>query len=153
MNKPTFPVGFHQLHPDVSMNFQMNRWFSWVGEPSMLDEMRKAAPRIATYVDWKREFLALAESAVSQGHVLRTGFYFRAAEFFMPADDPDRRNAREQFLRAMRTVYGLDQFGPHDVPYTGDGAKGMLPEYHFAANGYKGFKIYGHLGLLDASHI
>ena len=31
-----FPVGYHDLHPDVSMNFQMNRWFGWVGEPEML---------------------------------------------------------------------------------------------------------------------
>ena len=23
----TFPVGYHHLQPDVSMNFQMNRWF------------------------------------------------------------------------------------------------------------------------------
>jgi hypothetical protein len=27
----TFPVGYHSLHPDASMNFQMNRWFGWVG--------------------------------------------------------------------------------------------------------------------------
>ncbi len=65
MHKTVFPVGFHQLHPDVSMNFQMNRWYSWVGEQGMLDEMRSAAPRIATYADWKREFLALAQTAES----------------------------------------------------------------------------------------
>ena len=105
MNKTAFPVGFHQLHPDVSMNFQMNRWFSWVGEPGMLDEMRNAAPRITNFVDWKREFLLLADHAPAQGHALRAGFYFRAADFFMLADDPDRRNARKQFLEAMRSVY------------------------------------------------
>ena len=56
MKRTAFPVGFHQLHPNISMNFQMNRWFSWVGEPAMLDEMRNVAPRITNYVDWKREF-------------------------------------------------------------------------------------------------
>ena len=66
----TFPVGYHDLHPDASMNFQMNRWFGWVGEPDMLEEMRIAAPRIATYADWKREFVALAERALQQGHIL-----------------------------------------------------------------------------------
>ncbi len=45
----TFPIGYHSLHPNVSMNFQMNRWYGWVGEPDMLEEMRRAAPRIATY--------------------------------------------------------------------------------------------------------
>jgi hypothetical protein len=46
MDKTAIPVGTHPLHQDVSMNFQMNRWFSWVGEPGILDEMRSVAPRI-----------------------------------------------------------------------------------------------------------
>ena len=142
MNPIVFPVGFHQLHPDVSMNFQMNRWYSWVGEPAMLDEMRQVAPRIANYADWKREFLALAASATSQGQVLRAGFYFRAAEFFMRSDDPDRRNAREQFLHAMQSVYGLEQFGPLDVPYAADGAEGVLPAYRFTASHPKGPVVF-----------
>ena len=32
----TFPVGYHSLHPDVSLNFQMNRLFGCVGELEML---------------------------------------------------------------------------------------------------------------------
>ena len=142
MNKTTFPVGFHQLHPDVSMNFQMNRWFSWVGEPGMLDEMREAAARINNYVDWKREFLTLAENAVGQAHVLRAGFYFRAADFFMRTDDPDRRNARVQFLTAMQSVYGLDRFGPHRVPYVADGTSGILPAYRFTPSRSKGTSVF-----------
>jgi pimeloyl-ACP methyl ester carboxylesterase len=138
----TFPVGFYQLHPDVSMNFQMNRWFSWVGEPGMLDEMRNVAPRIANYDDWKREFLALAENAVRQGHVLRAGFYFRAADFFMRTDDPDRRHARARFLNAMRSVYGLDRFGRHEVPYAADGASGTLPAYRFTPDRCKGTIVF-----------
>lgn len=142
MNTTTFPVGFYQLHPDVSMNFQMNRWFSWVGEPGMLDEMRNVAPRIANYDDWKREFLALAENAVRQGHVLRAGFYFRAADFFMRTDDPDRRHSRDQFLNAMRSVYGLDRFGRHEVPYAADGASGTLPAYRFTPDRCKGTIVF-----------
>jgi pimeloyl-ACP methyl ester carboxylesterase len=142
MNKTTFPVGFHQLHHDVSMNFQMNRWFSWVGEPGMLDELRSVAARIANYVDWKREFLGLAENAVGQGHILRAGFYFRAADFFMRTDDPDRRNARDQFLSAMRSVYGLDQFGRHEVPYAAEGVTGVLPAYRFAPTQSKGTIVF-----------
>jgi pimeloyl-ACP methyl ester carboxylesterase len=141
MNKFTFPVGFHQLHPDTSMNFQMNRWFSWVGEPGMLDELRSVAPRIANYVDWKREFLALAEKAAGQGHVLRAGFYFRAADFFMRTDDPDRRHARDQFLSAVRSVYGLDPFR-HEVPYAADSAKGVLPAYRFTPTQSKGTIVF-----------
>ena len=31
-----------------------------VSEPDMLEDMRMAAPRIATYSDWKREFVTVA---------------------------------------------------------------------------------------------
>ena len=72
----SFPVGYHSLHPDVSMNFQMNRWYSWVGEPEMLEEMHVAAKRIATYADWTREFVALAQNAQMRGHTPRAGFYW-----------------------------------------------------------------------------
>jgi pimeloyl-ACP methyl ester carboxylesterase len=142
MKQTTFSVGFHDLHPDVSMNFQMNRWFSWVGEPGMLDEMRDAAARITNYVEWKREFLALAEKAVGQKHVLRAGFYFRAADFFMRTDDLDRRHARLQFLSAMRSVYGLEPLGRHEIPYAVEGASGFLPAYRFTPNRSKGTIVF-----------
>jgi pimeloyl-ACP methyl ester carboxylesterase len=141
MEKGTFPVGFHLLHPDVSMNFQMNRWFSWVGEADMLDELRGVAPRIANYVDWKREFLALAETADRRGHVLRAGLYFRAADFFMRTADPDRRHAHAQFLHAMRSVYGLDQLG-REVPYVVDGTRFVLPAYRFTPQRCKGTIVF-----------
>lgn len=124
-----FPVGYHSLHPDASLNFQMNRWFSWVGEPDMLEEMRIAAARIATYSDWIREFLALAERASQHGHVLRAGFYWRSAEFFMRADDPQRKGTRARFLGAARSVYGLELGERHAVPYAAGGIKGFLPAY------------------------
>jgi hypothetical protein len=131
MASMTFPVGYHSLHPDVSMNFQMNRWFGWVGEPEMLEEMRMAAPRIATYTDWKREFVALAGRASDQGHILRAGFYWRSAEFFMQIADPERKSARAKFLSAVRSVYGLELSERHAVPYVEDGLKGFLPSYRF----------------------
>lgn len=113
------------------MNFQMNRWFGWVGEPAMLEEMRMAAPRIANYADWKREFMALAERAAQQGHVLRAGFYWRSAEFFMQVDEPDRKSARKNFLEALRSVYGAELGERHAVPYADGRHTGFLPAYRF----------------------
>ena len=133
MTAPTFPVGYHSLHPDASMNFQMNRWYSWVGEPGMLEEMRAVAPQIATYSDWKREFLALAEHASRQSHVLRAGFYWRSAEFFMQADDPERKIVRERFLAAVRSVSGPELGERHAVPYADGRISGFLPAYRFTA--------------------
>lgn len=70
-----FPVGHHDLHPDVNMNFQKNRWFGWVGEPEMLEEMRAEAARFATRPDWKREVVARAEHGLRQRLVLRVAFH------------------------------------------------------------------------------
>lgn len=138
----TFPVGYHELHPDTSMNFQLNRFYGWVGEPEMLEEMRTAAPRIATYADWKREFLALAERASRDGHALRAGFYARTAEFFMRAHDPDRKSARERFLEAVRSVYGLELGERYAVPYADRGFKGFLPAYRFKPPRAKGTIVF-----------
>jgi pimeloyl-ACP methyl ester carboxylesterase len=142
MTSTAFPVGFHQLHQDISMNFQMNRWFSWVGEKGMLDEMRSVALRIASYSDWKREFLALAENASRQGYVLRAGYYYRAAEFFMRADDADRKDARENFLSAVRSVYRLDQNERQAIPYTDGHVEGFLPAYRFTPAQSKGTIVF-----------
>ena len=137
-----FPVGYYSLHPDVSMNFQMNRWFGWVGEPEMLEDMRTVAPRIANYADWKREFVALAERASQQGRVLRAGCYWRSAEFFMQADDPERKPAREKFLEAVQSVYGLELGERYAVPYADAHLKGFLPAYRFTPPRAKGTIVF-----------
>ena len=46
LSRPGPPVGYHAIHPDVSLNFQMNRWFGLVGDVSMLDEMRSEERRV-----------------------------------------------------------------------------------------------------------
>ena len=134
----TFPVGYHSLHPNVSMNFQMNRLYGCVGELEMLAEMRAVAARILTYSDWKREFVALAERAAKNGHLLRSGFYWRSAEFFMMVEDPDRKPAREKFLGAVRSVYGAELGDRHAVPYADGKISGFLPAYRFKPSRAKG---------------
>lgn len=76
-------------------------------------------------------FLALAENASWQGHILRAGFYFRSADFFMRPGDPDRKRARDNFVRAVRSVYGLDQRERLAIPYADGQVEGLLPAYRF----------------------
>ena len=89
-----FPVGYYDLHPDVTLNFQLNRFWNWVGEPQMLDELRRVAPSLTNYDEWIRQLLALGEDALGEGRMLAGAYLIRAAEFFMSADDPRRRGAR-----------------------------------------------------------
>ncbi len=125
--RPPFHVGYEQFHPDVSLNFQLNRWVQWLGEDAVLADMRTVAPRIKDYADWKREFLQLAGKALADGRTLPAAFYFRSAEFFMASEDTDRRPARAQFLELVRRGYAITDTERYAVPYAGS----TLPAYRF----------------------
>ena len=126
LSRPGPPIGYHAIHPDVSLNFQMNRWFGLVGDVSMLDEMRTVAPRITTYADWHREFAALAHLALAKGQMLKAAGYLRSAEFFLPAGDPQRKPMREKFVQLVRDHYGVNAGDQHRVPYADGPVRGFL---------------------------
>jgi pimeloyl-ACP methyl ester carboxylesterase len=117
----TPPVGYHRFHPDVSINFQCNRWVQWIG-PSAIDEVTELASRANTYPELIDGFLALAERARATDRAVAAAYYDRAAEFFIPATDPRRPAARARFLQAMRTAYGVT---PDLIPF----GSGCLPAY------------------------
>ena len=110
-----FPVGYYYLHPDVSINYQMNRFST--GEADMIDEMRAIAPKIHDYKDYTREFLALAQDALGRGEKLKGALYLRSAEFYMFDDDPRKQDSRRQFLQLMREYYGFADNDHFEVPY------------------------------------
>jgi pimeloyl-ACP methyl ester carboxylesterase len=110
-----FPVGYHDdLHPDVSLNYQMNRFST--GEPEMIDEIRAAAARIHDYTDYTREFLALGDAALARGDNLEGAYYLRSAEFYMGKDDSRKQPSRLQYLKLMRAHFGLAD-SRFEVPY------------------------------------
>jgi pimeloyl-ACP methyl ester carboxylesterase len=117
----TPPIGYHRFHPDVSINFQCNRWVQWIG-PSAIDEVTELASRANTYPELIDGFLALAERARATNRAVAAAYYDRAAEFFLPATDPRRPAARARFLQAMRTAYGVT---PDLIPF----GSGCLPAY------------------------
>lgn len=132
---PAFPVGYHRLHEDVGLNFQLNRFLGGMGE-EVLQEVRMAAPKIRDYRDWKREILGLAEGALANGRKLDAAYYLRAAEFYMMPDDPDKLPARERFVALMRSYYGVGE--AKMVPYGSD----SLPAYRFAPESPKGTILF-----------
>jgi pimeloyl-ACP methyl ester carboxylesterase len=117
----TPPIGFHRFHPDVSIDFQCNRWVQWIG-PSAIDEVAELASSTNTYPELIDAFLALAEDARAADRTLAGAYYDRAAEFFMLATDPRRPTARARFLDAMRTIYDV---APDLVPF----GSGSMPAY------------------------
>jgi len=117
----TPPIGYHRFHPDVSINFQCNRWVQWIG-PSAIGEVTDLAARAHTYPELIEGFLVLSEQARAGDRTLAGAYYDRAAEFFMAASDPRRPPARARFLDTMRTIYDV---APELVPFR----SGSMPAY------------------------
>jgi alpha-beta hydrolase superfamily lysophospholipase len=112
-----FPVGYYSLHPNVSLNFQLNRFYGWTNDEQMLDEMRAAAPRIADYPDWIREMLALSDNALAAGRILAAAYYSRGAHFFLEQADPRYEPALQRFLDNVLAGNGVTPDDRHLVPY------------------------------------
>ena len=125
------PIGVHRLHDDVSLDFQLNRLASFGG--GRLDEIRRVAPRIHDLGDWKREFLALADQASSEGRLRETAAYLRAAEFMMAHGDPDKTAAYERQAKLFQELQAPDlesgRLRLEEVPYEGV----TLPVWRVAA--------------------
>lgn len=128
MSTPALHVGYHDLNPDINLNFQLNRWLGYDAE-TLLADMRDVAPRLTTYPAWIAAFLGLAERALADGRRLDAAYHTRCAEFFMPPTDPRRPGCRERFIGLMREGFGVMAAQAIQVPYAGI----ALPGYRFTA--------------------
>jgi len=52
--------------------------------------MKETGQRINNFLDWKVEMLKLVKKAVSKNRLINAAFYYRAAEFYLLYDDPDK---------------------------------------------------------------
>ena len=112
-----FPVGYHALHPNVALNFQLNRFYGWADDEQMLDEMRAAAPRISSYPDWIREMLQLSDDALAADRALAAAYYARGAHFFLDPPDPRYDPTLQRFLDNVLAGNGVTADDHHQVPY------------------------------------
>ena len=133
-----FPVGLHPLHPDQSVNFQMNRFYNWSNDPGMLEEMKKAGENIHSYDDYIRSFTALGDEALKRGEKLKAALYFRGAEFFIPEGGPNKQELRGRFISLNNEYYGITKNQHYLIPY----GEGCLSAYRFAPETPKGTVIF-----------
>ncbi len=111
----TFPVGYHEFHKDQLFNFQLNRWHS-LGY-ARFEDMKEASQKIKTLEDWKREMLKLAEKAVSEKRFMNAAFYYRAAEFYILTEDPDKELLYDKFNDLFYKVFKNDKIEQFKIPY------------------------------------
>jgi pimeloyl-ACP methyl ester carboxylesterase len=129
-----FHVGYdYHFHQDPLINFQLNRWISYLGG-SVLDELNAVAPRLTDIPSLRGEFLALAENAQEQGRNLPAAYYFRSAEFFMRKADPLKESTRRKFIKLLWEHYQITESSYHEIPYKDGNIQGLLPAYLFPHN-------------------
>jgi pimeloyl-ACP methyl ester carboxylesterase len=91
-----FPVKmFHHFHDDANINYQLNRFLI-----SGLEEVfAEIGRQVENFDDWTKLFCAKAAEFEKAGKTDYAMGLYRAAEFFMRPDDPDRKMVIEKFLR------------------------------------------------------
>lgn len=124
----SFPIGYHDLHPDISINFQLNRFYGWAGDDSMLTEMRQAAAGVAgvqDYPTFTKSFIDLGEIALARREMLKGAYYLRLAEFFLFTQDPRKLPTRQRFVDLILSYFQIPTSAYSRIPY----GSGWLPAY------------------------
>ena len=129
-----FPVGYHSLHPNVSLNFQMNRFWNWVGDQQMLSELQDAGRQIADYDDWARVMFNLSDKSMATGRRLPAAYYAKMAIFFLKESDPRVEPAFQRFRENVLAENGVTASDIHQVPYQGK----QLTAYRFVPKTVRG---------------
>lgn len=138
VRRDIFPVGFYDdIHPDFSINFQMNRCYTMTNDDVMLKEMREVSPSIHNYEQFIQKFLELYTKALNEGHKLRAAYYLRTAEFYMTAAHPQKQNYRKQFISLVQEYFHISDKQTYKVPYE----NGFLPTYRFTPENPKGIIV------------
>ncbi len=74
---------FYYLHPDIGMNFQMNRVLTYGEQAGCLKDIAAIAAKIHDFESWHMEWLNLAQHAEQERRYLRAAYGYRMAEFFL----------------------------------------------------------------------
>jgi pimeloyl-ACP methyl ester carboxylesterase len=130
----SFPVGYHDLHPDVSINFQLNRFYGWVGDDSMLTEMRDTVAGVNDYPTFTKIILDLGEKALARNEVLKGAYYLRLAEFFLHFSDPRKLPTRQHFVDLILDHFQIPSSACSRIPFE----SGWLPAYRLTPAQPKG---------------
>ena len=130
----SFPVGYHDLHPDISINFQLNRFYNWVGDDSMLTEMREALAGVNDYPMFTKIVLDLGEKALARHDLLKGAYYLRLAEFFLLFSDPRKLPTRQRFVDLLLDHLQIAPSAYSRIPF----GTGWLPAYRLTPKNPRG---------------
>jgi hypothetical protein len=113
--KFTFPAGYHKFHKEQVFNFQLNRQYS-LGY-ARFEDMKEVGPKIKNFENCKIEMLRLAEQAVSEDRFMNAAFYYRAAEFYILTEDPDKELLYDKFIALFYKAFKDDEIERFEILY------------------------------------
>jgi len=128
-----FHVGWYELHPDVSLNFQLNRWAA-TGGPAWVDDVRPLLPSLVDYDSWRNAFVGLGERAASEGRLLHAALHFRCAEFFMLGSDPRKEPLRKRLTLMFCQAAGVPASARREIKF----GELRLPAWHLPSDSPRG---------------
>jgi pimeloyl-ACP methyl ester carboxylesterase len=139
--KLNLPVGYHKFHRKQLFNFPLNRWYSQ--GYARREDMAEVGSRVATFSDWKREMLSLADCALDEGRLVNAAFAYRAAELYTMSHDADKENLYDKFIELFYKAFDDDPLARHRIPYE----NGYLPAIAVPASGESKGTILLHGGF------
>src|SRR6202040_2433486 len=104
---------FTRYHPDPNINFQLNRFLI----PGLEKLFSEIGAKIKDFDDWKSQFLTAAYAYEQRGDLGRAARLYRAAEFFMSSDDPDRWRAADKFIELFYRTNDNQFLQRIEIPY------------------------------------
>ena len=141
MDDIKFPKGYYKLHKNKLFNFQLNRWYS-IGY-GRLEDLQEVGKRIKKYEDWKPEMVKIGDKAMNDKRFLNAAIYYRSAEFFTLANDPDKKILYDKFNELFYKVYEKDKIEKFEIPYDGT----YLPAIKISSKNKKKGTILMHGGM------
>ena len=130
----SFPIGYYDLHPDISINFQLNRFYGWAGDDSMLTEMREGLAGVNDYPTFTKVILDLGEKAIARHEVRKGAYYLRLAEFFLLFSSPRKLPTRQRFVDLLLGDLQVATSAYSRIPF----GTGWLPAYRLTPKKPKG---------------
>ncbi|WP_432404230.1 alpha/beta fold hydrolase [Wukongibacter sp. M2B1] len=119
MSSFVFPFGYTKMHHTKVIDYQLNRWHS-LGYTN-IEDMKNAAKEINKVEDWKAALLKQAELAYDEGRLMNATFNYRAAEFFVHPDDPDKNMLYNRFIDMFYNELFKDENLKREwIPYNGN---------------------------------
>jgi pimeloyl-ACP methyl ester carboxylesterase len=79
--------------------------------------MKEVGQKVTNFEDWKLEMLNLAEKAVSEKRYMNAAFYYRAAEFYVLQDTPEKKLLYDKFIEFFNKAFEKDAIERFEVPY------------------------------------